>query len=123
MSAAGNAHCAATPASESVLVASVSAATLESGYTARGCTKNWFTYHYYDANNNGTATLGLNRLYWDTNNWPVVTNDWSAFYPFDVDARDHRGNFSGALLNSTMTTNDPARGRVLCRLNIQYIRS
>ena len=25
---------------------------------------NWFTYHYYDGNNNGTATLGLNRIYW-----------------------------------------------------------
>ena len=74
---------------------------------------NWFTYHYYDANNNGTATLGLARLAWDTNNWPVVTNDWSAFYPLDVDARDHRGNFSGTLLNGTTTTNDPARGRVL----------
>ena len=74
---------------------------------------NWFTYHYYDANNNGTATLGLTRLYWDTNNWPAVTNDWSAFYPLDVDARDHRGNFSGNLSNGATTTNDPARGRVL----------
>ena len=76
-------------------------------------TTNWFTYHYYDANNNGTATLGLARLTWDTNNWPVVTNDWSAFYPLDVDARDHRGNFSGTLLNGTTTTNDPDRGGVL----------
>ena len=45
------------------------------------------TYH---ANNNGTATLGINRLYWDTNDWPVLTNDWSAFYPLDVDAREGR---------------------------------
>ena len=23
---------------------------------------NWFTYHYYDGNNNGAATLGTGRL-------------------------------------------------------------
>ena len=75
---------------------------------------NWLTYHYYDALNNvpGEPTLGLAWLHW-TDGWPMVTNDWSAFYPLDVDARDHRGAFSGALVNGSTTTNDPARGGVL----------
>lgn len=29
-------------------------------------------YHYYDANHNGTATLGLNLLGWDSAGWPYV---------------------------------------------------
>lgn len=74
---------------------------------------NWFTYHYYDGNDNGVAKLGLNRIDWTPDGWPALTNDWSAFYPLDVDARDHRGAYSGTLLNGATTTNDPARGRVL----------
>jgi arabinan endo-1,5-alpha-L-arabinosidase len=74
---------------------------------------NWFTYHYYDGNGNGVAKLGLNRIDWTPDGWPALTNDWSAFYPLDVDARDHRGAYSGKLLNGTTTTNDAARGRVL----------
>jgi arabinan endo-1,5-alpha-L-arabinosidase len=31
-------------------------------------------YHYYDANLNGTAQLGLNHLAWDSNGWPTVVN-------------------------------------------------
>lgn len=29
-------------------------------------------YHYYDANNNGAPTLGINRLGFDSDGWPVV---------------------------------------------------
>src|SRR5208282_3024015 len=50
---------------------------------------NWFTYHYYDGKNNGTATVGMNRIFWTVDNWPALTNDWSAFYTFNTDAREH----------------------------------
>jgi arabinan endo-1,5-alpha-L-arabinosidase len=29
-------------------------------------------YHYYDGNNNGTPTLGINLLGWDSSGWPFV---------------------------------------------------
>jgi beta-xylosidase len=74
---------------------------------------NWFTYHYYDGNNGGTPTLGLARLNWSADGWPVLTNDWSAFYTFNTDAREHRGLYNGALQNNAAVTNDPARGAVL----------
>jgi hypothetical protein len=74
---------------------------------------NWFTYHYYDGNNNGAATLGLNRIYWTPDGWPAVTNDWSAFYTFNTDAREHLGLYNGTLQNRTGITNDAARGNVL----------
>lgn len=73
---------------------------------------NWFTYHYYDGNNNGAATVAMNQIYWGTNGWPILTNDWSAFYPFQVDAREHRGIYNGSLHGATIT-NDPALGNVL----------
>ena len=31
---------------------------------------NWFTYHYYDAKNNGAPTVGMNRIYWSADGWP-----------------------------------------------------
>jgi arabinan endo-1,5-alpha-L-arabinosidase len=74
---------------------------------------NWFTYHYYDGNNNGVPTLGLNRLFWSPDDWPVLTNDWSAFYTFDVDAREHLGLYNGMLHNGASITNEPSRGNVL----------
>ncbi|HWD20451.1 MAG TPA: arabinan endo-1,5-alpha-L-arabinosidase [Verrucomicrobiae bacterium] len=33
---------------------------------------NWFTYHYYDGNNNGNPTLGMASLTWSADNWPVL---------------------------------------------------
>nr|WP_307251078.1 arabinan endo-1,5-alpha-L-arabinosidase [Kineosporia succinea] len=30
-------------------------------------------YHYYDGADNGTAKLGINRLSWDSSEWPVVS--------------------------------------------------
>ena len=74
---------------------------------------NWFTYHYYDGNNNGTATLGLNRIYWTPDGWPALTNDWSAFYTFNTDAREHLGLYNGTLQNRAGITNEAARGNVL----------
>jgi hypothetical protein len=76
---------------------------------------NWFTYHYYDANNAtpGEPTLGLTRLYWTDDGWPALTNDWSAFYTFDVDAREHRGQYNGTLRNGASVINEPGRGNVL----------
>ncbi|MGH9614738.1 MAG: family 43 glycosylhydrolase, partial [Bryobacteraceae bacterium] len=74
---------------------------------------NWFTYHYYDGNNFGIATVGMNRLYWTDDGWPSLTNDWSAFYPFDVDARDHSSLYNGKMQNNASITNETARGKML----------
>jgi arabinan endo-1,5-alpha-L-arabinosidase len=73
----------------------------------------WFTYHYYDGNNNGDATVGMNRLYWTADGWPALTNDWSAFYPLNNDAHENLGLYNGRLLNGAVITNDPVRGNVL----------
>lgn len=35
----------------------------------------WLVHHAYDANNNGTATLQIRRLQWDTEGWPVATTE------------------------------------------------
>ena len=73
----------------------------------------WFSYHYYDGNENGNAKLGLGRLEWAADGWPALTNDWSALYTFDVDAREHRLLYNGALKNGAAITNDSELGRVL----------
>jgi arabinan endo-1,5-alpha-L-arabinosidase len=31
-----------------------------------------FVYHYYDGDNNGTPTLGINRLVFDSDGWPSI---------------------------------------------------
>ncbi|HEX9047307.1 MAG TPA: family 43 glycosylhydrolase, partial [Verrucomicrobiae bacterium] len=74
---------------------------------------NWFTYHYYDGNNNGTPTLGLARLNWSADGWPVLTNDWSALYPFDTDAREHSTLYNGTLQNGATITSETNRGNML----------
>jgi arabinan endo-1,5-alpha-L-arabinosidase len=74
---------------------------------------NWFTYHYYNANNNGAPTLGLNQLFWATDGWPALTNDWSALYTFDTDAREHRALYNGTLQNGASITNETGRGKAL----------
>lgn len=74
---------------------------------------NWFTFHYYDGNNNGAATVAMNQIYWSADGWPLLTNDWSAYYPFQVDGREHMGRYNGALENGASIVNDPARGDVL----------
>ncbi len=74
---------------------------------------NWFTYHYYDAKNNGAPTVGMNRLYWAADGWPALTNEWSALYTFSTDAREHLALYNAMLQNSASITNDPSRGNVL----------
>jgi arabinan endo-1,5-alpha-L-arabinosidase len=74
---------------------------------------NWFTYHYYDGNNNGNSKLALGRLYWTADGWPTLTNDWCAFYPFEADAREDLGQYNGQLRNGAAVTNEPARSKVL----------
>jgi hypothetical protein len=75
--------------------------------------KNWLSYHYYDGNNNGDATLGIGQLNWTADGWPVFTNDWSAFYPFNTDARDAGGLYNGTLQGAAAITDDSSFGRVL----------
>jgi arabinan endo-1,5-alpha-L-arabinosidase len=36
----------------------------------------WITYHYYDGDKGGTATLCIARVKWDENEWPVITNNF-----------------------------------------------
>jgi len=74
---------------------------------------NWLTYHYYDGNNYGAPTLGLGQLTWSADGWPVFTNDWSALYTFNTDAREHLGLYNGTLENGAVITNEPGRGKVL----------
>ena len=73
----------------------------------------WFTYHYYDGNNNGTPTLGLAQLNWSADGWPVLTNDWSALYTFDADAREHSGLYNGKFPNGASIVSEPNRGKML----------
>jgi hypothetical protein len=74
---------------------------------------NWFTFHYYDGNNGGAATVGLMQMNWTADGWPALTNDWSAFYPFNSDAHEHLGLYNGTLQNGATITNEPGRGNVL----------
>ena len=74
---------------------------------------NWFTYHYYDGNNSGIAKLGLGRLQWSADDWPVLTNDWSAFYTFEIDAREHLAQYNGTLKNGATVAPEPDRGSAL----------
>jgi Glycosyl hydrolases family 43/Concanavalin A-like lectin/glucanases superfamily len=74
---------------------------------------NWFTFHYYDGNNNGVATVGLMQMNWTADGWPALTNDWSAFYPFNANAREHRGIYNGTLASKAAITNDTSLGNVL----------
>ena len=80
----------------------------------------WFSYHYYDAGAYapwygafGAANFDLEPLTWTTDNWPVFTNDWTASYRFESDARDDGGQYYGLMLGGASVTNDLARGRVL----------
>lgn len=74
---------------------------------------NWMTYHYYDGLANGFPRVGMSRLYWTADGWPAVTNDWSALYSFNTDARDHLGLFNGSLLGGATIVTETGRGKVL----------
>lgn len=72
-----------------------------------------FSHHYYAGDQGGAAYLGLQELQWGADGWPSLTVDWSAFYPFDVDAREHMDRYDGALANGATVADEPGRGRVL----------
>jgi hypothetical protein len=73
--------------------------------------REWFTYHYYDALDNGAAKLGIKRLHWDGAGWPVA--EWFSTWPFDADSRDDSMLFPGTLLNGASIIRDSERGNVL----------
>ena len=73
----------------------------------------YFGYHYYDANANGAPTFDFERLSWTADGWPAFTNDWSAAYHFQMDARDDGGEYYGVLQNGASIFNDPLLGDVL----------
>ncbi len=73
----------------------------------------YFSYHYYDGTDSGNAKLGLTTMSWSVDGWPLITNDWSALYTFNADAREHLGLYNGTLQNNASITNEPLRGNVL----------
>jgi hypothetical protein len=73
----------------------------------------YFGYHYYDANVNGAPTFDFEPLSWTADGWPAFTNDWSAAYHFQMDARDDGGEYYGLLQNGASIFNDPLLGDVL----------
>ncbi len=90
----------------------------------------WWSYHYYDANAwapqydaYGAPDLALVPLSWTSNNWPYFTNDWSALYKFQADARDENGQYYGLLENGASIQTNSVHGHVL-NLNgsNQYVR-
>jgi arabinan endo-1,5-alpha-L-arabinosidase len=66
-----------------------------------------FSYHYYNANNNGAATFGLRSLYWTSDAWPsytpinpnwtgVINSNWSTASNWSgglPDGKGHTANF------------------------------
>jgi arabinan endo-1,5-alpha-L-arabinosidase len=78
------------------------------------------THHYYDANSwapqydaYGSPDFALLPMYWTADDWPFVTNDWSALYNFQADARDENGQYYGLLENGAATVTDPTHGHAL----------
>lgn len=79
-----------------------------------------FSYHYYDAGSYsagyaayGSPDFDVEPLFWSPNNWPYFTNDWSAVYNFQCDARDDNGQYYGLLQNGASVQCDPVHGHVL----------
>jgi arabinan endo-1,5-alpha-L-arabinosidase len=35
----------------------------------------WFSFHYYNAENGGRPTMAVRKLSWDEEDWPVVAGD------------------------------------------------
>jgi arabinan endo-1,5-alpha-L-arabinosidase len=80
----------------------------------------WFSHHYYDGNAwssgynaYGAADFNFVPLAWTPDDWPVYTNDWSAIYHFQGDARDLNGQYSGLLQGGATTQPDSSYGHVL----------
>jgi Glycosyl hydrolases family 43/Concanavalin A-like lectin/glucanases superfamily len=80
----------------------------------------WLSYHYYDANAwapqygaYGEPALSLVPLSWTPDNWPSFTNNWSALYNFQADARDDNGQYYGLLENGASIQTNAIYGHVL----------
>jgi len=78
------------------------------------------THHYYDANSwapqygaYGSPKFALLPLCWTADDWPYVTNRWSAVYNFQADARDDNGQYYGLLENGAMAVTNGVYGHVL----------
>ena len=37
--------------------------------------QDWFSFHYYDGTNRGRSVIGLRKLSWDKDGWPVVARE------------------------------------------------
>ena len=72
----------------------------------------WFSYHYYTWTQHWSQ-LGITKLTWDADDWPVLANDWSAFYPFNKDAREHSDWFDGSLQDGASVVSDDTLGSAL----------
>ncbi|HWX19169.1 MAG TPA: LamG-like jellyroll fold domain-containing protein [Candidatus Binatia bacterium] len=79
-----------------------------------------FSYHYYDANSwapqygaYGSPDFSFVPLSWTADDWPVFTNDWSAVYNFQADARDDNGQYYGLLQNGAAVVPDATYGHAL----------
>ena len=82
----------------------------------------WFSYHYYDGNENGYSKFSLLRLSWDAAGWPELSDNWSAFYPFSTDASEHMDLYGGTLLDGAAIVSDDALGKVLELDGSGYVR-
>jgi len=85
-------------------------------------TNEWFSYHFYDADANGSPQLDIRPLHWTEDGWPTFTNKWVAAYTFDDSARDLYGQYSGLMVNRPTRLISPNKGSTV-RLNgtSQYI--
>ena len=80
----------------------------------------WWSYHYYDANAwapqynaYGYPDLAFAPLSWTADNWPIFSNNWSAIYKFQADARDENGQYYGLLKNEATVVTNATYGHVL----------
>jgi hypothetical protein len=73
----------------------------------------YFGYHYLDANDGGVPTFDLEPLSWTGDGWPAFTNDWSAAYHFQMDARDDNCQYYGLMQNGASIYHDPQLGNGL----------
>ena len=70
----------------------------------------YFGYHYLDADNGGAPTFDLEPFSWTGDGWPAFTNNWSAAYHFQMDARDDDAQYYGLVENGASIFNDPLLG-------------
>ncbi len=81
----------------------------------------WFSYHYYEGIDDGThlgwSKYSLLRLSWDADDWPVLSDDWSAFYPFSVGGREHMDLYDGSLQSGAVIVSDAELDSNVLELN------